>query len=149
MKNILALVDLSEVSPAVADLGATIAKGCGARLWIIHVAAPEPDLVGFDAGPQHVRDHRAHQLRQEHRDLQALRDRHRANGVDAESLLVQGPTTDTVLEESARLNADLLVLGSHGRGGLFKALMGSVSEALIKRSAIPVLVVPSRKADRN
>ncbi len=142
MKNILAVVDLSPVSGTVVERAAEIARGTGSRLWIVHVAAPDPDFIGFDAGPQHVRDQRAHHLRQEHLELQGIRDAWRERGVDAEALLVQGTTVDTILEEVDRLQADLLAMASHGRGGLFKALMGSVSEAVLKRVKVPVLIVP-------
>ena len=110
-------------------------------------AAPDPEFVGFDAGPQVVRDTRAKELRQEHRELQALRDAMKALGTDAEALLVQGPTVDTLFMEAARLHADLLVMGSHGRGGLYKALTGSVSGSALKRSTTPIVIVPPTERD--
>ena len=142
MKNILTLIDLSPVSERVVSHAAALAKAAGAHLWILHIAAPDPDFVGLEVGPQYVRDSRALELRQEHRTLQAMRDEQRALGVDADALLVQGYTVDTVFAEADRLKADLIVLGSHGHGGLYKALVGSVSEAVLKRTRIPVLVVP-------
>ncbi len=142
MKNILAPIDLSPVSHRVVQLAAELAKGLSAKLWLIHVAAPDPDFVGLDVGPQYVRDSRAQHLRHEHQELQAMRDTCRAGGVDAEALLVQGVTIDTVLSEAERLQADLLVMGSHGRGGLYKALMGSVSEQVLKHANVPVMLVP-------
>jgi nucleotide-binding universal stress UspA family protein len=147
MKNILALVDLSEVSERLVALAGTLARGTHAKLWILHIAAPDPEFVGFDAGPQVVRDTRAKELRQEHRELQALRDAMKALGTDAEALLVQGPTVDTLFMEAARLHADLLVMGSHGRGGLYKALTGSVSGSALKRSTTPIVIVPPTERD--
>jgi len=142
MKNILALIDLSPVSERVVATAAALAHGAGARLWILHIAAPDPDFVGFDAGPQVVRDHRAKELRLEHKAIQEMRDEVRKDGTDAEALLVQGTTVETLFDQAERLHADLLVMGSHGRGGLFKALMGSVSEAVLKRTTIPTVIVP-------
>jgi nucleotide-binding universal stress UspA family protein len=51
-------------------------------------------------------------------------------------------TVDTVFTETERLKADMLVLGAHERGGLFKALLGNVSEAVLKRAKLPTLIVP-------
>jgi nucleotide-binding universal stress UspA family protein len=66
-------------------------------------------------------------------------------GLQAEALLVQGPTTETLLEEVERLQIDLIVMGSHGRGGLYKAFVGSVSEQVLDKSPVPVLIVPSKE----
>ncbi|HOP42728.1 MAG: universal stress protein [Flavobacteriales bacterium] len=146
MNTILAPVDLSELTPRVAAQAASLSRAFGAQLWLIHVAAPDPDFVGFRTGPQYVRDHRAEILKQEHRDLHDLRDLLRAEGVNAEALLVQGPTTETILQEAADLNADLIVMGSHGRSGLFKALVGSVCEQVLRESNVPVHIVPAKES---
>lgn len=71
MENILAAIDFSEISGTVIDKAAEIAQCCDSKLWLIHIAAPEPDFVGYDTGPQSKRDWRAKTLREEHRYLQA------------------------------------------------------------------------------
>jgi nucleotide-binding universal stress UspA family protein len=142
MKNMLALIDLTPLGEVVVNHAATLAKGTGAKLWILHVAAPEPDFVGFETGPQHVRDHRASTLRTEHRYLQDMRDQLQALGVNAEALLVQGSTVESVFLEVERLHIDLIAVGSRGHSGLYKILMGSMSEQVLKRAQVPVLVVP-------
>jgi nucleotide-binding universal stress UspA family protein len=65
-----------------------------------------------------------------------------ATGADAEALLIQGPTTESILEQAKRIEADVIVMGSHGRGALYKAFVGSVSEQVLEQSPIPVLIVP-------
>ena len=144
MKTILVPIDLSDITPRVVDHAGRLARAFDAHLWLVHVAAPDPDFVGFKTGPQYVRDHRAEVLRQEHRDLHDLRDRLRADGLNAEALLIQGPTTESILEEAADLGAELIVMGSHGRSGLFKALVGSVCEQVLRDSPVPVCVIPAR-----
>src|SRR5262245_12092339 len=71
MQRILAAVDFSEITDAVIRAAAAQARAFAGGLWLIHVAAPDPDFVGFDAGPQTVRDSRAAKVRQEHRTMQA------------------------------------------------------------------------------
>ena len=143
MKNILVPVDFSSVGKKVINTAGTMAASMGAKLWLVHVAAPDPDFVGFKTGPTYVRDHLATVLRHEHAQLQSMAEELRAAGNDAEALLVQGPTTETLLDEAERLKADLIIMGSHGRSGLFKAFVGSVCEQVLSASRIPVLIVPS------
>lgn len=145
MKSIIAAVDFSPVSEAVIRMASSIARAMGGKLWLLHIAAPDPDFVGFKTGPQYIRDHRAEQLRKEHGDLQAMAAALRDQGADAEALLVQGPTAETLLEEATRLGAELILVGSHGRGMLHRALLGSVSEQVVRDSRVPVLVVPAAK----
>ena len=143
MRNILAAVDFSPVTKHVIDRAAELARGLGAKLWLVHVAAPEPIFVGYDAGPQTVREHRAVELHAEHRDLQAKAEELRGKGLEATALLVQGPTVETLLAEAERLEIDLFVVGSHGHGRLYDVLVGSTSDGLLRRAGRPVLVVPS------
>ncbi|MBK9147995.1 MAG: universal stress protein [Flavobacteriales bacterium] len=143
MRNILAAIDFSEVTPSLLTLSTELAKRHDAKLWIIHVAAPDPDFIGFKTGPQYIRDHRAEQLRQEHIDLQAMATEVREQGVEAEALLVQGPTAEILLAEVERLKIDMVVVGSHGRSALYRAFVGSVSEQVLRECKAPVLVVPT------
>jgi nucleotide-binding universal stress UspA family protein len=143
MKRIIAAIDFSTITPRVLRMAKDMALGLGAKLWVIHAAAPDPDFVGFKTGPQYIRDHRADQLRKEHADLLALAEAMRGEGIDCDALLVQGPTAETILSETERLDAELIILGSHGHGALHRALLGSVSEQVMRESKIPVLIVPS------
>jgi nucleotide-binding universal stress UspA family protein len=143
MKNILVPVDFSAVQNSLVSTGGQLAKALGAKLWLVHVAAPDPDFVGFKVGPEYVREQRADILRQEHQDIQAMAAQVKADGIEAEALLVQGPTTDTLLEIAQKVSADLIVIGSHGRSALFRAFVGSVSEQILKESKVPVMVVPT------
>jgi nucleotide-binding universal stress UspA family protein len=51
----------------------------------------------------------------------------------------------TILEQAEKLDADVIVMGSHGRGKLFDLVVGSVSAGVMRKSPVPVLVVPARK----
>jgi nucleotide-binding universal stress UspA family protein len=59
------------------------------------------------------------------------------------ALQLQGATVATVLAEADRLGAELIVLGSHGHGAVYELLVGSVAEGVVRRSKVPVLLVPS------
>lgn len=147
MKSILVPLDLSGVTSKVMANARSLAQAFGAKLWIVHVAAPEPDFVGFKTGPQYVRDHLADQLRKEHTELQALAAECAKHDIAAEALLVQGPTAETIAAEADRLGVDAIVMGSHGHGALFRAFVGSVSQQVLHESRVPVLVVPADRDD--
>lgn len=147
MEHVVAAIDFSEISDQVVDLAARIAESFSASLWLVHVAAPDPDFVGYGAGPQSVRDSRARELHSEHRELQRMASEVRNRDVEVQALLLQGPTVETLLDEARRLAADLLVVGSHGRGALYRALLGSVSEGLRLRATCPMLVIPARQGE--
>ena len=146
--NVLVAIDFSAVSDVVVDVGADLARrGGGGRLWLVHVAAPDPAFVGYEAGPADVRDTRAAELRREHHELHERAAALRASGLDVTPLLIQGATAEKLVAEAKRLRADLLVLGSHGRGAVTKALLGSVSEGVVRQAPCPVVIVPATLAE--
>lgn len=140
--KILVAVDLSAATARVIQVTERIARGMSGEAWILHVAEAEPDLVGFDAGPKVVRDQVAREFREEHKQVQQHADALREAGIEATALLIRGPIVDTVLQEAQRLEADLVIVGSHGFGALYDLLVGSESRGILKKSEIPVLVVP-------
>ncbi|TFG65934.1 MAG: universal stress protein [Gemmatimonadales bacterium] len=114
------------------------------HIYLLHFAEPNPDFVGFDTGPDVVRDQLAQQFHREHEQIQSMAQRLRDSGREATALLVQGPTVDTILRQAEKLEADLIVVGSHGHGAMYDMLVGSISAGVIRRSTVPVLVVPAR-----
>ena len=139
--SILAAIDLSESSEIIAQKAGEIAWAFSSNLWIIHVAAPEPDFIGYDADPQTLRDGVARNFHKEHAQLQAI-----ADNTKVTPLLIQGPTVDVILNEASKLNANMIVLGSHGRGAMYQLLLGSVSNGVLKNAECPVLIIPTHKA---
>ncbi|BAU67308.1 hypothetical protein STA3757_47190 [Stanieria sp. NIES-3757] len=144
MNNILIAIDFSDLTPKVIETGAKIAASFGSKIWLIHVAAPDPDFVGFETGPQSKRDWRAKTFREEHRLIQAEAATLSDRGLDVTPLLIQGVTVETLVQEAEKLQADLIVLGSHGHNVLYKTFMGSVSEGVLTQASCPVLLVPTK-----
>lgn len=144
MERVLVAVDLSPATETVIRVAEELARSLGAELRLVHVAAPEPEFVGYDVDSPALRDTHAAAYREEHRRLQDLAEGARGRGGAVKALLIQGPTVEKILEEAERLDAGLVVVGSHGRGALARVLLGSVSEGVLRGSRRPVLVVPSR-----
>ncbi|NNC82973.1 MAG: universal stress protein [Flavobacteriales bacterium] len=147
MKNILLGIDFHEKTPHLIEEAVKLVKPLGAKLWLLHVAEPNPDFVGFEVGPQVVRDHRAQELRTEHRMLDDYANLIKEQGVDSEGLLIPGPTIETILDEVKRLNIDLVITGHHRHSLLSEALFGTHSSKLIDASPVPVLVIPCIKEE--
>lgn len=143
MKNLLLAIDFEEHAAKLLKVTESLALGLtDAKVWLVHVSAPDPDFVGMDAGPQVVRENRAAELHGEHRRLQEWTRQMKKKGIEAESLLIQGPTVETLLAKQAELGIDMLIMGSHSHSWLFKALIGSTRDALMREQDIPTLLVP-------
>lgn len=142
MKNILVSIDFDDNEHILINKALEFGKAFNAKIWILHIAAPEPEFVGYDVGPQYIRDVRADELRDEHKSLQKFADDLIKKGLEAEGLLIQGATTDMIIEEANKLNTDLIIAGHNKRNFIYDIFVGSVSEDIINESNIPVLVVP-------
>jgi len=141
--SLLVALDFSSVSDDQIEIVQRLAAP-NREIFLLHVAEPDPSFVGYEAGPEEVRSQVAKEFHEEHRQLQSIADRLREKGHQVNALLIQGPTVQTILEQAEYLGAEVIVVGSHGRGKLFDLLVGSVSAGVIRKSRVPVLVVPSK-----
>ena len=142
MENILVALDFEPKAQYLIEMAALLAKKFDSKVWILHIASPNPDFVGYEIGPQYIRNDRAHDLRAEHKLLQGFAQKLESKGIEAESLLIQGPTVKMILDEAQKLDIDLIVIGSHEHSLLYKAFHDTTSQNVIKKSKIPLLVVP-------
>ncbi|MFQ5597825.1 MAG: universal stress protein [Nitrospiria bacterium] len=155
--NILAAVDFSENTGKILDEVKSIASVLSAKVWLLHVAEPKPGFMGYvgnyvdygsgyvDYGPdpKTLRSQIAKKFHSEHRELQKEAETIRKMGMETTALLIQGTIVKAILQEAEKLHADMIVIGSHGHGAVYKMLMGSVSEGVLRQAACPVLVVPT------
>ena len=144
--KLLAALDLASTTPAVLREARLWAGRLGAELWLIHVADPDPDFVGYVPGPETVRDAMARKFHREHRDIEAAAEGLRKEGVNATALLLQGATADTILREADRLDAAAILMGTRAHGPIRDLLLGSVSRQVLNRAIRPVLLIPPHDA---
>jgi len=142
LQNILVAVDFGDGDQALLGYALQMAQKFNAKIWILHVAAPDPDFVGYEPGPQYIRDYRADDLKHEHKTLHAYAERIKNAGVDADGLLIQGQTVETILNEATKLKADLFVVGTHKHGFFHRLVNENAPLELAKKSKIPLLIVP-------
>jgi len=143
--KLLVAIDLSESTEKIVKKVEEIAKTLSAKVWLLHVAEPEPDFVGWEVDPQCDRDFLSKRFHDEHCQIQEIADRLRKNGLDTTALLVQGATVETILNEASKLDVNMIVVGSHGRSAMYQLLVGSVCEGVLHKSECPILVVPTHE----
>ncbi len=139
--RVLVAVDFSAVSEVSLQTVRRLLPREGLDVVVVHVAEPDPAFVGWETGPDTVRDQVAEGLRRERRDVEHYVATCRADGISARGLTVQGPTVETILAEADRIDADLIVVGSHGHGAAYDLAIGSISAGVIRKATVPVLVV--------
>jgi nucleotide-binding universal stress UspA family protein len=138
--KILLATDLSETAvTASEEIAASIARRSGQGIVLLHVYEPPPRLIA-----QAVVDRSAfeHSLVERSRaDLDGLAKRMRARGLPAEPRLEQGDAPKVIADVARAVGAGLIVVGSHGRRGLERLLLGSVAHRTLLLADRPVLVV--------
>ena len=138
MRRILVGVDGSEASQEAARLAAQIAILFGARLTLAyavpHLLLP-PDAYGLNV-EEVERGNREHAEKVLADSLIRLGEA----GVQAETLVLEGSPAESLAEAALSGDADLVVVGSRGRGAVARVLLGSVSDRLMHISTKPVLV---------
>lgn len=145
-RSVLCPTDLSETGDAALAVAYQLVAP-GGRVHLLHVCEPPylgnplygPFVQGYAPTPEETAQGRERVLRKL-RQLQPPADPARA--VQTELHLVQGVNVATAIEgEARRLGVDAVVLGTHGRTGLGRILMGSVATDVVKKKGLPVVLV--------
>lgn len=144
--NILVAVDLSDATDKVVEAARGVADLTGVSIYVLHVVETDPDYVADNNDAELAQARAANDFPIEHSHVKSIVDRLRDDGFDASICLRRGPAVKSTLEVADRLEAGLIVVGSHGRSAVFSALVGSFSTGIIRKSEIPVLVVPVRES---
>jgi len=149
-KTILVAVDESDVSKSALEEAVNLAHHLKSRLTIIHVVdvalahTSDTGLVHFD-----IVSFKETMLKNGQKLLNQLASIANFAGVTVETKLIENTdfsrVADKILEASYALKVELLVLGTHGRGGFRKLMLGSVAEDIIRAATVPVLLTRGQK----
>jgi nucleotide-binding universal stress UspA family protein len=134
--NILFATDFSKQSNVALPFALSIAHKYGSKLFAVHVIAPPP-LGNFPTIEMQALA--AQSVREAHECAKHLESR--LAGVPHETMVKKGEIWDELSSVTRDKNIDLIVLGTHGRAGVSKLLIGSVAERIFRQSTCPVLTV--------
>lgn len=154
-RRILVPTDGSRPSGAALTAALRLAREQGAKVRVVHVADTVPP-AGVDEMYREFDRYREGALAAGRRVIRRAESRARAERVRAESAVVETLVHDVagaIVEEAARWRADLIALGTHGRSGLARVVLGSVAEAVARHAATAVLLIkrapPRKRAGRS
>ncbi len=145
IKKIVYATDFSSASGRAFTSALTLAKSLNAQLTIVHVMIGLIPIVPeqyFDAG---IYDRIERQTREwSQRRLASASERARKSGVKVSTVLREGDAAPQIVQAAKRARADLIVLGTHGRGAIPRFFLGSVAERVVRTSPCPVMTVRGR-----
>jgi len=141
-RNILVPTDYSEMSETAIDYAVSLAAKLDARVHLLHVI-PIP-FAGHELGLAVTDTVLDGLVRGNQTALLRLADRWRGKAQFADVVLHTGDARDMILQTVNDVKADLIVMGTHGRRGISRALMGSVAESIVRLAPCPVLTVRTK-----
>jgi nucleotide-binding universal stress UspA family protein len=140
MKEFLVAIDGSEGSDAAIDEALELAGEVGARVSFAFVRKAPSSLLGYPYYERLLRN----ELATARDTVEAAASKARDAGIGSESEILEGDPVDEILSVADNRGADLIVMGSRGRGAFAGALLGSVSSGVVQHANVPVLVAKER-----
>lgn len=142
MINIVLPVDFSETTDKLIEGAVKFAKQVNGKICLIHVAPADIGFAIGDMGFQYFPEVEQNEIKEELKEINEIQQRFITQGVDCEHILKQGVAKDIILDYCREKNASYIVMGSHGRSGIYDVFVGSLTKDLTKSSPIPVVVIP-------
>jgi nucleotide-binding universal stress UspA family protein len=148
MDKILIALDYGLSAQLIAEKGFELAQRMNAKVTLLHVVADDSYYNSIDSEPFmgfygydfFNIDNNESLIESSLNFLNKIKDR--IKNADVEVVAEQGEFSTIILETAKKLHSDLIVLGSHSHNWLERAVMGSVTESVLKNVKIPLLIIP-------
>jgi nucleotide-binding universal stress UspA family protein len=144
LHHIICAVDLSEHSRTIADYAKSLARLTGAKITAIYAAPTLTQYTGFHVPPNTIDSFVGEIVSGAEQSMSEFVAENFAD-IDAGGVIVVGYAAEEILALAEKENADMIIMGTHGRKGIDRILFGSVAEKVVKSSNCPVLTI--RPAD--
>jgi nucleotide-binding universal stress UspA family protein len=139
IETILCALDLSELSPQVAEYAASLARAYNAKVTVLYVAPELSNYISFYVPQMPIE--MTDRMTREAGELMNHLVEEKLKGIETRQVIVSGYVPDEIRKQIESGGADIVVMGTNGRRGLNRLLLGSVAESIIKTSTVPVMVV--------
>lgn len=143
-ETILIPTDGSEPAERAAERGVELAAQHGATVHVLYAVEPVP-LGKFTTGPEPASTGHGEVLEEQKSEAQQALDSVSAlcdeYGVDVVETIEYGKPSEEILEYSESEGIDAIVMGTHGRSGAERLMLGSVAEKVVRKSQIPVMTI--------
>jgi nucleotide-binding universal stress UspA family protein len=141
IKKILCPIDFSPAALKAADYAAALAKNYGAKIQLLHVIAP---VAYYEYGLSPVDTIKAMEEASS-AEMKKLVTRLTAKGVSVQTKVRTGDVRDETRRSISAAKPDLIAMGTHGRRGFARWVMGSVTEWMMRHSPVPVLTISAKE----
>lgn len=137
--RVLVPTDGSDAAEAAVDHAVAVAEACGAAVRVLSVIdtralAAQSELAPSDVVIESLEERSEHAVND-------VAERCEAVGLSVETAVARGPPSQAICEDAAESSADLVVMGTRGRSGLDRVLLGSVTERTVRHAPVPVMAV--------
>lgn len=148
MKTILTPVDFSGITESVVAAATTLAISQHARIVLVNVV--QPPIITAEYAPYlaNISEIVSVSERAVAKQLARLEMRLKDEGVLAETLMFNGDPVKIILEQARELDADYIVMGSHGHTAFYDLLVGSTTHGVMLKAPCPVLIVRAQKKQK-
>lgn len=140
ISRILCTVDLSDHSKLVAEYARLLAQSLKASISVLYVAPTLSQYVGFHVPPSSIENFVGEIVDGAEKSMKAFVEEN-FPGIEASGKVVTGYAAEEIIHYANAVNADLIVMGTHGRKGLDRVLFGSVAEKVVKTASQPVMTI--------
>ena len=156
MKKVLIALDFDPSAQTVAESGYQLARSMGASATLLHVVSDATyysslnysPIMGFDSfsNLDIVQTDAVTELQEAAKDYLQKSKQHLGDDT-IETITRGGDFGDTIIDVATEIDADIIVMGTHSRRGLEKILMGSVAEKVLRKSAVPLFIIPTKQKE--
>lgn len=140
IKKILIAVDHGATAEAIARYGYQLARQLSAELALVSVVDTEFLMTDGGVTPGEMLE----MLKRDFTEEQKLLVKKVFETLEIQSFIEEGKPYEKIIAVAEEWNADLIVLGTHGRKGVSHILLGSVAEKVTRHTHIPLLIIPIR-----
>ena len=144
MKSILVAIEFPVSSKSVLDIAKKFAREFKAKLNVMHSESVD-SYINHIISEDNLTFSNNLMLEYRKKYEKLMTDLQKelvAEHIESECILVEGPTVDCILSVAKEVKAEMIILGSHEHGKFYHLLMGSTHNLLIKKSEIPILIIP-------